>query len=56
MANKPKLSIVIPTLNEEKDLPKLLESIKKQNFKNYEVIIADNNSNNLQKMLQHHFL
>ena len=44
MANKPKLSIVIPTLNEEKDLPNLLESIKKQNFKNYEIIIADNNS------------
>jgi len=39
-----KLSIVIPTYNEEKDLPKLLESIRKQNFKDYEIIIADNNS------------
>ncbi|MBI2653579.1 glycosyltransferase [Candidatus Woesearchaeota archaeon] len=39
------LSIVIPTLNEEKYLPKLLSSIKKQNFKQkYEVIVADANS------------
>jgi len=35
------LSIVIPTLNEEKYLPLLLESIKKQDFKDYEVIVAD---------------
>jgi len=38
------LSIVIPTLNEEKYLPKLLNSIKKQSFKNYEIIVADFNS------------
>ncbi|MBZ9572293.1 glycosyltransferase [Patescibacteria group bacterium] len=35
------LSIIIPTLNEEKFLPLLLESIKDQNFKNLEIIIAD---------------
>ncbi len=35
------LSIIIPTLNEEKYLPLLLESIKKQDFKDYEVIVAD---------------
>ncbi len=35
------LSIIIPTLNEEKYLPLLLESIKKQDFKDYEIIIAD---------------
>jgi len=35
------LSIIIPTLNEEKHLPLLLESIKKQGFSNYEIIIAD---------------
>ncbi|MBU0586005.1 glycosyltransferase [Candidatus Micrarchaeota archaeon] len=39
-----KVSIIIPTLNEEEYLPKLLESIKKQTFKNYEVIVADANS------------
>ncbi len=38
------LSIIIPVLNEEKDLPLLLASIKKQNFKDNEVIIADANS------------
>ncbi len=36
-----KLSIIIPTYNEEKYLPKLLESIHRQNFNNYEVIVAD---------------
>ena len=35
------LSIIIPTLNEEKYLPKLLEGIKGQSFKNYEIIVAD---------------
>jgi len=39
--NRPKLSIIIPTLNEEKNLPLLLESIKKQEFKDYEIIVAD---------------
>ena len=38
------LSIIIPTLNEEKYLPKLLENIKKQILKDYEVIVADANS------------
>ena len=38
------LSIIIPTLNEEKYLPKLLESIKRQSFKDYEIIVADFNS------------
>lgn len=37
-----KLSIVIPTKNEEKYLPKLLETIKKQTFSDYEIIVADN--------------
>ncbi|MFO8015814.1 MAG: glycosyltransferase [Candidatus Woesearchaeota archaeon] len=36
-----KISIIIPALNEEDYLPKLLESIKKQTMKDYEVIIAD---------------
>lgn len=38
------LSIVIPTKNEEKYLPKLLDSIKKQTFKDYEIIVMDNDS------------
>ena len=35
------LSIIIPTLNEEKYLPLLLDSIKKQTFFDYEIIVAD---------------
>ncbi len=37
----PTLSIIIPTLNEEKYLPILLSQIKKQNFTDYEIIVAD---------------
>jgi glycosyltransferase involved in cell wall biosynthesis len=38
------LSIIIPTLNEENYLPRLLDSIEKQTFKNYEIIVADGGS------------
>jgi len=36
-----KLSIIIPTFNEESYLPHLMESIKRQDFSDYEVIVAD---------------
>lgn len=39
-----KISIIIPALNEEKTLPSLLESIKTQDFDDYEVILADAHS------------
>jgi len=45
------LSIIIPTKNEEEYLPKLLESIKKQTFKDYEVVVADNNSKDKTKKI-----
>jgi len=38
------LSIIIPTLNEEDYLPLLLTEIKKQDFEDYEIIVADANS------------
>lgn len=38
------VSIIIPTLNEENYLPFLLESIKKQDFTDYEIIVADGGS------------
>ena len=38
------LSIIIPTYNEEEYLPVLLDSIQKQSFTDYEVIVADANS------------
>jgi glycosyltransferase involved in cell wall biosynthesis len=40
-----KISIIIPTYNEEEYLPKLLESIKSQDFTDYEIIVADAQSN-----------
>lgn len=41
---KPFLSIIIPSLNEERFLPKLLKDLIKQKEKNFEVIIVDGNS------------
>ncbi len=38
------ISIIIPTLNEEKNLPLLLSAIKKGGFADYEIIIADGGS------------
>ena len=37
-------SIIIPTYNEEEYLPNLLDSIKRQCFSDYEIIVADANS------------
>ena len=39
-----KISIVIRTYNEQKHLPEVLESIKNQTYKNYEVILIDSES------------
>ncbi len=38
------LSIIIPALNEEEYLPKILDSIKRQNFIDCEIIVADADS------------
>ena len=38
------ISIIIPAWNEEECLPKLLDCIKKQSYKDYEVIVADADS------------
>lgn len=37
-------TIVIPTLNEEKHLPNLLDDLSKQTFKDFKVIVVDANS------------
>lgn len=37
----PKISVIIPALNEEASLAYTLESIKEQDFKDFEIIIAD---------------
>jgi glycosyltransferase involved in cell wall biosynthesis len=44
MGKEPKFSIVIPTLNEEVYLPRLLESLSKQKFSDFEVILVDAHS------------
>lgn len=41
---KPYFSIIIPTLNEEKFLPRLLASLKKQKEKDFEIIVVDGKS------------
>lgn len=40
----PRYSVIIPTLNEEKFLPKLLESLAAQTDKNFEVVVVDGSS------------
>ena len=50
-----KLSIIIPTLNEEKYLPKLLESIKAQGFEDYEIIVSDGKSKDKTRKLAKKF-
>ncbi len=39
-----KLSIVIPTKNEEASLPALFDTIRNQTFRDFEVVVADANS------------
>jgi glycosyltransferase involved in cell wall biosynthesis len=38
------LSIVVPTLNEEKHLSRLLDCLQQQNYRDLEIIVADANS------------
>lgn len=41
----PFFSIVIPTLNEERYIPKILKCLEKQTFRDFEVIVCDGASN-----------
>src|SRR3989344_6170157 len=40
----PFISVIIPALNEEKYIPRLLEDLTKQSEKDFEVIVVDGNS------------
>ncbi len=44
MAEKPYFSIIIPTLNEEAHLPKLLQNLAGQTWTDFEVIVVDGKS------------
>jgi glycosyltransferase involved in cell wall biosynthesis len=41
---KPLISVIVPTLNEEKYIERCLKSIKNQSFKNFEIILSDGSS------------
>lgn len=49
MNNSPKVSVTIPTLNEEANLPALFESFCNQTNSDFEVIIVDNGSTDTTK-------
>ncbi|AEX84813.1 glycosyl transferase [Marinitoga piezophila KA3] len=49
----PKITIIIPTYNEEKVIEKSILSIEKNSYKNYEIIVIDDNSkDNTYKILK----
>lgn len=49
------LSIIIPTKNEESSLPRLLNCLKNQSFQDFEIIIADANSNDKTRVIAKQF-
>lgn len=55
MENEILVSIIIPTKNEESNLPRLLHSIKNQSVKEIEVIIVDNSSSDKTKKIGGNF-
>lgn len=50
-----KLSIIIPTLNEENFLPKLLQCLKQQTFTDFEVIVSDAQSKDATRKIAQDF-
>ena len=39
-----KISVIVPTLNEEKNIPNLLDSLEKQTLRDYEIVLIDGGS------------
>lgn len=46
-----KFSVIIPAYNREKELPKCIESVLEQTYKNFEIIIVDNGSTDSTKAI-----
>ena len=42
--NLPLVSVIVPALNEEYVLPRVLKAIRKQSYKNLKIIVVDSNS------------
>ena len=49
MHASPYFSVIIPTLNEQKFIPKILKSLSKQTFRDFELIVADGKSSDKTK-------
>ena len=49
--NKPEVSVIIPTYNRIKELKNAIESVQKQTFKNFEIIIVDDCSTDITKQV-----
>lgn len=50
-----RLSIIIPAMNEEKNIGKLLNSLKRQSYKPYEIIVVnDNSTDNTQSIAENY--
>jgi glycosyltransferase involved in cell wall biosynthesis len=52
---EPKVSVIIPVYNGEKTLAMCLNSVLNQTYKNYEVIVVDNNSKDRTKEIIYNF-
>lgn len=51
----PLVSVIVSTKNEEKNIENLLQSVKKQTYKNIEIILVDNNSTDRTKEIAKNF-
>jgi len=55
VSRKIKISVIIPAFNEERFLGNCLKSLKEQDFKDFEIIVVDNNSRDKTKKIAKNF-
>lgn len=56
ITDSPKISVILPFFNAEKTLERSIRSISSQNFKDFECILIDNNSNDRSREIAHKFI